>query len=257
MEAVFFGACGAEPGRTSGNTSFLLRGGIGRSGGVLVDASGDPVRRLKRVGGSVCDLDGVVLTHTHTDHIYALPSIFHNIRMLGRRKPLTLAANAPTLEFARSLLDLFGHLDRNDVPEINWLTVGDGAKADLAGLEFMFFDAAHSRPCLGFRARDEGSVVVYGADSGPNPNLERHGEPGCTLIHEATGLHSDAERLNAIGHSTARQAGEAARRIGARHLFLCGLGIETADEAEAFCGEAERAAGIAALFPETDRAYAV
>lgn len=257
MEAVFFGACGAEPGKASGNTSFLLRIGHSRGGGVIVDASGDPVRHLKRAGVSVHDLDAVVLTHTHTDHIYALPSIFHNIRMLGRRKPLTLAGNAPTLEFARSLLDLFGHLDRDDVPEIVWLTVEDGARAELGGMRFVFFDAAHSRPCLGFRAEDGVSVVAYGSDSGPNPKLERHGQAGCTLIHEATGLHADARRLNAIGHSTAHQAGDAARRIGARRLFLCGLNVETVADAEAYCREAEQAAGIAAIFPDTDRIYTV
>lgn len=257
MEAIFFGACGAEPGRASGNTSFLLRGRDGQGGGVLVDASGDPVRHLKRAGISVRDLDAVLLTHTHTDHIYALPSIFHNVRMLGRKKPLTLAGNAPTLDFARSLLALFGHLDRDDVPEIVWTPIGADSRLEIAGLRFAFFEAAHSRPCHGFRAEDGQSVVLYGADSGPNPAVCRYAEAGCTLIHEATGLHADAARLNAIGHSTARQAGEAAREIGARRLFLCGLNVETAEEAAAYCREAEQAAGISAVFPETDRPYEV
>jgi ribonuclease Z len=255
MEAVFFGACGAEPGWTSGNTSFLLRSANGEGGGILVDASGDPVRRLKRAGGSVCDFEAIVLTHTHTDHIYALPSVFHNIRMRRRDRPLALIGNAETLDFARSLLDLFGHLDRDDLPEIAWMPVDPESRIDVGGLRLTFFEAVHSRPCHGFRAEDDRSVVLYSADSGPNPALRRFGSAGCTLIHEATGLHADAEWLNALGHSTARQAGEAARDIKAERLFLCGLNVDTETEVEAYCREAEATAGIAAVFPETDRTY--
>ncbi len=255
MEAVFFGACGAEPGRTSGNTSFLLRAGNGAGGGVLVDASGDPVRHLKRAGVSVCDLDAIVLTHTHTDHIYALPSVFHNMHMLGRTKPLALAGNSPTLAFARSLLDLFGHLGRDDSPEVTWKPIDAGSRLEFGGLRFVFVEAVHSRPCHGFRSEDGSSVVLYGADSGPNPSLERYGEAGCTLIHEATGLHAEAEHLNAIGHSTARQAGQTAREIGAGRLFLCGLNADTEAEIATYCREAEGVAGLPAIFPETGKPY--
>lgn len=254
MQVVFFGACGAEPGRISGNTSFLMRR-RGGAGGVLVDASGDPVRHLKQAGVSVHDLDAVVLTHTHTDHIYALPSLFHNIRMAGRTRPLTLIGNAETLDFARDLLDLFGHLGRDDVPKIVWQVAGEGTRVEAGNTAFRFFDAIHSRPCLGFRADGGAAVLIYGSDSAPNPALRRVAAPGCTLIHEATGLDAEAVRLNAIGHSTAGQAGITAREIGAARLILCGLNAETETDCAAYCAEAERAAGIAAFFPETGRLY--
>jgi len=256
MQVVFFGASGAVPNRDSGNTCFLLRHDDG-AGALLVDAAGDPVRHLKRAGTSVRDLDAIVLTHTHTDHIYALPSVFHVMRMLGRAKPLAVIGNEATLDFARALLDLFGHLDRDDMPQVEWQTVEQGSRYETAGFTLDFFSADHSRPCHGFAAESRGTTLVYSSDSAPNPILSKAAWPGCTLIHEASGLHADAGHLNALGHSSARQAGTVAARVAAAHLFLCGLTADTQEEIDAARREAEDASGLPVTFPEPGKVHTI
>lgn len=258
MRVTFFGTAGAVQGRDNANTSFLVAAETGRT--VLVDASGDPVQSMLRAGTSPCEVDAVFLTHAHTDHIYALPSLFHNMRILGRTKPLTLAGNPPTLDFARSLLGLFGHLDRRDTPPLTWQTVGEGGGTiDLAGFTVSFFPTTHAVPCHGCVLREDSAVLVYGADGGPNPHLNglNLGGAGPTVIHEASGLHGGAAALNADGHSSGRQAGEAARALAASRLFLCGLRTEVPEETETLRREAEEAAGRPTLIPVVGQPYRI
>lgn len=251
MQFVFFGASGAMQSRDSGNTCFVLRL---TGGSVLVDASSDPVMHLLRAGVSLADLDAIILTHRHTDHIYALPSIFHNMRLLRRTKPLVIVGNQPTLEFARSLLGVFNHLDRDDLCAVDWHVVVEGTEVFLAGGEFRFFSTPHSVPCCGFVCE---YVVVYGADGGPNSAIGKFAPEAPILIHEASGLHCDADALGAQGHSSARQAGQAAREIGAQKLFICGTRAQTPDEVAALCQEASETFGKPALFPQTDHVYEI
>ncbi len=239
------------PSRDSGNTCFALRL---EGGSVLVDASGDPVRHLLRAGVSVADLDAIILTHRHTDHIYALPSIFHNMRLLHREKPLVIAGNRPTLEFAQSLLTVFNHLERDDLCAVHWQEVEEGTSMVLAGSEFRFFTTPHSVPCCGFVC---GNTLAYGADGGPNPAIEKYSPQAPVLVHEASGLQCEEQQLGAQGHSSARQAGEEARKIGARELFVCGVRAETPDEVAAVCDEAAEAFGKPARFPQTDHVYEI
>jgi len=63
--------------------------------------------------------------------------------------------------------------------------------------------------------------------------------------------------LGAQGHSSARQAGQAAREIGAQKLFICGTRAQTPDEVAALCQEASETFGKPALFPQTDHVYEI
>lgn len=65
-----------------------------------------------------------------------------------------------------------------------------------------------------------GRVLVYSGDTEPSEDTAR-AAAGCDLlIHEATFAEEDAERAARTGHSTARQAGEIARRAGVARLVL-------------------------------------
>ncbi len=252
MNLIFFGANGAAQAAHSGNTCFVIHE-AGSS--VLVDAAGDPVLHLERADIMLPDLDAVILTHRHTDHIYALPSLFHNMVMRRRTKPLTIAGNADVLAFSRQLLEVFGLWERKGLPEINWRESANGDEMQIGALHLTFFDAPHSVPTLGFSVAGTTGTLVYSADGGPNPRMTDLGGTAPVLIHDATDGVACEEALNRDGHSSARQAGLAARTMGARRLFLSGMRAMSAQEAEALRREAQAEFAGEVIVPKTDAIY--
>ena len=254
MNLTFFGANGAAQAAHSGNTCFVIRE-AGHS--VLIDAAGDPVMHLERAGVSLDDLDALVLTHRHTDHIYALPSLFHNMIMRRRRKPLTVVGNTDVQAFSRALLELFGLWERMGLPEIDWCVIEDGEDITTGPLRLTFFDAPHSVSCHGFVAEAPSGALVYSADGGPNPRIEELAVDVQTLIHDATDCAAQEETLNRDGHSSARQAGLAARTIGARTLFLSGLRAMSPEDGEALRREALIEFSGDVIVPIPDKIYGI
>ena len=252
MNITFFGFAGAAQSSNSGNTSFLIETG-GKS--ILVDASGDPVRHLARAGYSVSDLDFLILTHTHTDHIYALPSLLHNMYMQRRSKPLTLIGNTETLTFARSLLQMFNLVRRPGGMEIIWSEAEPTKPLDIGDTTVEFFPTIHSCPCIGLLVREPGTSLVYSSDGAPNPLLHNLNVKFPVLIHEATGLHEEVEALNAGGHSSAAQAGTEAAKIGATTLFVCAMRPCTPVDVENIRQEASTMCQVPVIVPTINKGY--
>jgi ribonuclease Z len=86
-----------------------------------------------------------------------------------------------------------------------------------------------------------GRTVVYTGDTRPcEATLEA--ATGCDLlIHEATFSDEEAERAQRTGHTTASQAGELARRAGARRLVLTHLSARYSERPNVLEREAKRA----------------
>ena len=73
LNFMFLGTNGSMQG-DEGNTSLLFKGSRGT---VLVDASCGLGRAV------AADVDAVVLTHEHIDHVYGLPSLIHQLWLSG------------------------------------------------------------------------------------------------------------------------------------------------------------------------------
>lgn len=94
-----------------------------------------------------------------------------------------------------------------------------------------------------------GRVVTILGDTRPCPAIARLAEGADVLVHEATFDETLAEKAAAYGHSTTRQAAEAARDAGARKLILTHFSTRFTDAA--LPGLAEEARRY---FPETEAA---
>jgi len=246
MKLIFFGTCGGIQTRINTNVTFLI---VDQELSILVDASGNPVHYLERAGIDPRTLDILLLTHTHTDHIYALPSLIHNLWLMKREKPLSIIANQFTLAKAQELCTFFLLLSKENLFQIDWI------KDNLSGIEL--FPVNHSTPTSGFKIKSSTTSIVYSSDTSPCKRVIQEAKGAKTLIHEASNTSEFEDRLNSAGHSSGRQAGQVASSAGVETLFLCHFDPQYANDSTELIMEAGIAFDGKVIAPELFKAYEV
>jgi len=202
---------------------------------VLVDCPGSVYQKLLRAGVDPLRLLAVVITHSHTDHIYGLPSLVHNLWMVDLQvhvPPLPVYAPAEELETLRRLLGVFDLERRARFLEYRALPAEGGAVfLEHEGHRIAAHPVDHGPAAFALRwDTPEGRRVLYSTDTRPLEALAQFGRGADYFLHDATYSHADAEAAQRGGHSTAAQAGRMAALAGARRLVLLHLS-ERADAA--------------------------
>ncbi len=210
----------------------------GPGGPLLIDAGGSTYQRLLRAGIDPQTLRGIVLTHSHADHINGLPVLLFSLYLAGRRDPLPIYGLEPTLNLVQNVLVAFNL--EGYAASADWKPLTAGAILPLDN-DWTLYTALtdHSRPCLALRFANaaSGRALVYSADTAPCPAVSDLAHGAAILIHEAT----TPEPL--VGHTSPRQAGEVAARANADRLVLVHFSPHwTMPEAEAL--EETRASGF-------------
>lgn len=194
-----------------GNTHMLWDG---PGGPLLIDAGGSTYERILRAGVDPQGLAGVLLTHSHCDHINGLPGLIFSMRLGGREAPLPIYGLAVTLEIARAAIEAMQV--EYHVP-LDWRPLSAGASLPLAeGWRLRTAMTVHSRPCIALRFEElaTGRAIVCSADTEPCPPVQALAAGAAVIIHEATMPEPFP------GHTSPRQAGEVAAAAGARRLVL-------------------------------------
>ncbi len=246
MKLIFFGTSGGIQTKTNANVCFLV---ADEELSVLIDVSGNPVQYLERAGVDPQTLDALVLTHSHTDHIYALPSLIHNLWLMKRDKPLSIVSNPFTLERAKELCACFSLLSKENLFQIDWI------RDTLGGIEL--FPVAHSTPTSGVKISSSRSCIIYSSDTSPCKTIISAAKGSKALIHEASNTSEFEGRLNSAGHSSGRQAGAAAKEAGVEKLFLCHFDSQYAQNQDKIVRESKGAFAGEVIIPELFRAYEV
>ena len=242
MRFVFLGTSGAVAGRDRDTTSIVFEE-PGRPP-VLVDCGGSPAQKLMRAGVDPVALGRVIVTHIHADHAYGLPSLVQTLFLTGRTAPLRIACREEHETALRSLLGVFGLLERPGLFPIVWEPVPprEGFVLDGGGgLTITASPNAHgSMPNIAVRfpPSASGAAVVYSSDTEPCAAVETLARDAHTLIHEATFSERRAGRFGA--HSTAAEAGGVAARAGVRRLILAHIDAGHHHELEALVEEARK-----------------
>lgn len=182
---------------------------------VLIDAGGSTYQRLLRAGLDPHDLQAIVLTHSHADHVNGLPGLLFSLKLAGYARQLAIYGNEPTLAAARRILEAFDLEEYQAATK--WIPVADGDDIALPGAAYRLRTAptVHSRPCLALRFEgSEGRVLVYSADTEPCDAVRDLARNAAILIHEATTPGPFP------GHTSPRQAGEVAAAAGVGRLVL-------------------------------------
>ena len=240
MHFVFLGSSGAIPSISRDTTSLAF---VGDDSVILVDCGGSPVQKLLAASVDPARLTHVVITHTHPDHAYGLPSLLQNLLLLKRTAPLGLYCRTEHVATLDRLLELFG-LWRRLTFRLEILGVEPREGEELLRTPSFVVTAspnAHgAMPNLALRVAvpDKNRAVVYSSDTEPCEAVARLGRGADILIHEATFPERDRGRFGA--HSTAAEAGQIAARAGVQRLILAHIEALYHGEVEALAAEARR-----------------
>lgn len=177
LDLVFVGTSASAPTGARGLSSALIRRGGDR---ILIDCGEGTQRQLMRSTG-LADVDVILITHLHADHVLGLPGILKTFGLRDRDRPLTIAGPPGLHRFWREMDRIIGHLDyRVDVDE---LADGDIAwEGEDYAIEAVATD--HGVPSLGWLLDEQDRPGRFDADAAralgvtPGPDFGRlqHGE---------------------------------------------------------------------------------
>ena len=200
----------------------------------LIECSGSPINRLLKVKYDFRDLNLLIITHRHTDHIYGLPSLVHALKIRGgHHLPMPIFAPPETIEVASKLLLSFW--DRASLSKLVSLIPVPLEENHLlfesSGVQIFTSPVEHGPETLAVKMveKQTGLSMVYSSDTVPCESVVRLATGVDDLLHDSTfcvGAKGDG-RL--FGHSTARDAGVVARRSGVKRLILLHFSDVAAD----------------------------
>ena len=207
LSCTVLGCSGSYPGPGAAASGYLVRGG---GVNVWLDAGSGTLANLQR-HVALDEVDAVVLTHEHPDHMSDIEGYRVACAYVIDRTGVPVYSPAGVL----------GRLSAEPEPAFDWRTVADGDAVEVGGLSLRFSRTDHPPETLAVRVDGEGRSMAYTADTGPAWSMAAAFGDGVDLaLCEATYL---ADREGTAGHLSGRQAGALAWAADARRLVLTHL----------------------------------
>jgi ribonuclease Z len=204
---------------------------------LLFDAGRGALQRLTKLNVQWKDVQGVFLTHLHSDHVVGFPDVWLTGWLLppGRNVPLEVWG-------PRGTSRMMFHLRQAYEADIRFRTeneggspagvmiiakdIGEGIIYDKGGVKVTAFEVDHShvKPAFGYRIDYAGHSVVISGDTRVSENLIRHAKGVDVLVHEVFAPETlkrlgvpavPAQRIVGI-HTTPEQAGQVFARTKPR-----------------------------------------
>jgi len=192
-------------------SGYLIEGGGVR---VLLDCGPGVFAKL-RARLHYVDVDAVVISHLHADHVNDLvpfASALHYGTRSDTPPRLILPPGAPGV---LASLCAGGSMRAEHIADAFAVELYDPAgTVDVGGLRVRFRPVPHFIPCNAVEVTEGGARLTFSADCGPNEALVEFAAGTGLLLVEAT-LPAPDE-----GHLTAREAGDHGARSGARRVVL-------------------------------------
>ena len=222
MKLTVLGSAAAGGNAGSGCSGYLVQSGTTR---LLVDCGAGTVQELKRYL-DVRDLDAIVISHMHLDHVLDLVTLRAAYRYAPEpfegRIPLWLPPGGiEILDSLAAPLDLDHHSPLFFDQVFSTAEYNPIDSLQIGAISIDFAPAQHAMPAWAMRIAQVGSdsAIGFTSDTGPVTHLAAFLQKVKVLLCEATLLQSDVSPMDR-GHLTAQEAGRLAQTCHAERLVL-------------------------------------
>jgi ribonuclease Z len=227
IKVTLLGTGGPPPSVDRFGPSTLVEAGAEK---FLFDAGRGSLQRLFQIGIPFSHINGLFLTHLHSDHVVGIPDLWLTgwIKQPwgGREVPLGVWGPSGTSAMMSHLKQAyqFDIQTRTHLPQDGVALVVEefsaGVVYDQNGVKITAFEVDHGRvrPAYGYRIDFAGRSVVLSGDTRFNENVIRFSTGADLLIHEVaatTGAlleSSENARIIAGNHTTPEEAAEVFKR---------------------------------------------
>jgi len=224
MNKIIFLGTGAAASVTRQMTSLLF---VTDKVNFLIDC-GDgmgTVRNIIKSGIDINSISDIFLTHRHADHIIGLTHLLY-IRLIKNEKAkVRVLGPKQTLGIARKICFETHDYLKIHKHRIAFIEIKEHEKVKLSYsvlIEPIKVKGPSKYPLItyGYQMLINNKKVTFSADMVPSLNFEKKAMNSDILIHECFCLNKEKEGVSGFGHTSAREAGETARKCNVKHLIL-------------------------------------
>jgi ribonuclease BN (tRNA processing enzyme) len=166
LKCLGTGTC--VPALERGSSAYLLRA---EKTTILIDIGPSAVSRVLESGCTIDDVDVIVLTHFHVDHVVDLATFLFasNYGNQPRHKPLTLVGGVSFPTFYKRLLRVYPSIGPKTYA-IKVETVSKGS-LKLGDVSIETVRTKHNRESIGVRVTEKGRSATFSGDTDYSANL--------------------------------------------------------------------------------------
>ncbi|MGM0874500.1 MAG: MBL fold metallo-hydrolase [Bacillota bacterium] len=212
MKLKVIGYWGGFPAVNEATSGYLLESNGYR---LLVDCGSAVLSKLQETI-AIDELDAVILSHFHHDHIADIG-------------PLQYASYVTSfIKGSKKTIPIYAHtLDREAFDKLTYKEATKGIEYDpnqsltIGPFTITFLRTIHPAPCFAMRITDQQSTIIYTADSSFQDAFIPFSAGADLLIAESS-LYANQDGTNA-GHMNSKEAARIAHDAGVKQLILTHL----------------------------------
>ena len=212
MDLTVLGCAGTFPGPDSPCSGYLVEAEGFR---LLVDVGNGVLTNLQRCRG-LLDVDAVIVTHLHADHVVDLIPYAYARHYHPRLEPACLPVLGPSGTFER-LANMFD-APVGTLEKVYDITVAESGVREIGPFRVTLDRVHHPVETYGVRLEHDGNVLAYSSDTGETDALVGLARDADVFLCEAS-FEEGVPNPPGI-HLTGREAGVYAARAGAGSLLL-------------------------------------
>ena len=196
---------------------------------LLIDSGPGIIASLQRANRNASDINNLLLTHTHGDHILGFAYFVwnRNFERLGKEpaKDLNVYGNAVSINLARIMLEKC-YPDAKFSFTVNYFTLTSEDELKIDNFSVVVVDAIHQVSTLSCLIREDDKLVCYSSDSLPNEKLLSLSKNAKLVIHEGMFTIKSEYLSRKVMHSTAKDAGKFAQMTDCKQLLMVHIAPE-------------------------------